>query len=178
MELLHPVIHMVSATGSLPVLPNKCYIAVLTHQDSVNQVERLAEQMQQQPRLVIYTDTEDPASVGVHSYPWVRLVPGSTVIFVTCFGNERKGLLYDLSRTLGHVEDICSMRNKELRIAYNNLPIYFQVNDGIIDQTGFEGLLLQTFLKAGFLKISMEFPWRGVNFHISFNLKDLLECVT
>ena len=121
--------------------------------------------LHQKPGLVLYMDDHDQISLpmlGVHHEPWVRLVPGSRVISVTCSGDGlvRRGLLADLVGSLGHVKEACSMKNKEIRIVHNMLPPSFAVNDGAIDQTTFEGPVLKTFLERFSLRPSFEFAHR------------------
>ena len=100
--------------------------------------------------------------LGVHHEPWVRLVPGSRIISMTCAGDDivRKGLLHDLVGGLGTFKDVCSMKNKEIRIVHNMLPPYFAVNNGTIDQTTLEGPILKTFLERFSLLPSYQFAHR------------------
>ena len=152
MELSHPVLHLTRNTDVLHTLHNKCYIILLSHQDSLGLVEMVANKMSHKPSLVIYIDFLDLASVnslGVHHEPWARYVPGSQIISMTCAGDGivRRGLLFDLHGSLGNVEEACSLRGKELRIAHNMLPPYFAVYNGTIDQTTLESQFLQSFIE-------------------------------
>ena len=122
----------------------------------------MAKDLGQKPCLVIVLDINNEISLhmlGVHHEPWVRLVPGSRIISMTCAGDGivKKGLLYDLAGSLGHVKDACSMKNKEIRIVHNMLPPYFAVNNGTIDQTTLEGPILKTFLERFSLRPSFQF---------------------
>ena len=152
MELSHPVLHLTSNTNILPVPPNNCYIILLSHQDSLTLVEKMSHKISQRPSLVVYIDGPglgSLSSLGVPHEPWVRYVPGSQNISITCAGDGivRRGLLYDLPGSLGNVEESCSLRNKELRIAHNMLPPNFLVHNGTIDQTTLESPFLQTFIE-------------------------------
>ena len=94
--------------------------------------------------------------------------PGSRNISVTCAGDGivRKGLLYDIHGSLGNVEDACSLKNREIRIAHNMLPPYFAVHNGTIDQNNLESPFLQTFLDKFSLRPSFFFAqqaWGSLN---------------
>ena len=151
MDLSHPVLHLTSHSNTLPELHNNCYIILLSNQDSLGLVENVASKMSQRPSLVVYIDGPGltSLSLGIHHEPWVRYVPGSQNISMTCAGDGivRRGLLYDLPGSLGFLEEVCSLRNKEIRIAHNMLPPYFAVYNGTIDKTTLESPFLQTFIE-------------------------------
>ena len=162
MELSTPVVHITSNTISLPLLQNKCYIIFISHKDSLGQVEKVANYIGQKPRLVILIDINDQTSLamlGVHHEPWVRFVPGSSYISMTCSGDGvlRRGLLHDLAGSLGLIKEACSMKNKEIRISYNKGPPYFDINNGIIEHTLLEAPILTTFLEKYSLRPTFSF---------------------
>ena len=66
-----------------------------------------------------------------------------------------RGLLYDLPGSLGNVEEACSLRNKDIRIAHNMLSPNFAVYNGTIDQTTLESPLLQSFIERFSLRPSL-----------------------
>ena len=112
----------------------------------------MANYIGQKPRLVIFIDISNQTSLamlGVHHEPWVRFVPGSSYISMTCSGDGvlRRGLLHDPAGSLGLIKEACSMRNKEIRISYNTGPPYFDINNGIIEHTFLEAPILTTFLE-------------------------------
>ena len=162
MELSHPVVHIASPSDSLPPLNNKCYIMVLSNQNLMEQVEKVAKDLHQRPSLVIFLDFDNQTSLikyGIHQEPWVKIVPGSRVISMTCSGDGivRRGLLHDLTGSLGHIEDVCNMKNKEIRIVHNRLPPFLVVNKGYVDQTTLEASFLTTFLETFSLRPSFNF---------------------
>ena len=161
-EISYPVVHINTTFTTLPIFPNKCYISVLSHQTSLEIMRKIVEHIGHQPSLVVIIDTHQQIQsnmLGEHHEPWVRYVPSSSVITVTCSGDGiiRRGLLWDLKSSLGHFKDVCTMRNKELRIACNVLHPFFVVKDETIDMTTLESPFLQTFLERFSLHPSFHF---------------------
>ena len=159
------MVHIASPSDSLPPLNNKCYIMVLSNKKSMEQVEKVAKDLHQRPSLVIFLDFDNQTSLikyGIHQEPWVKIVPGSRVISMTCSGDGivKRGLLHDLTGSLGHVQDVCSMKNKKIRIAHNMLPPFLVVDKGDIDQTTLEASFLTTFLEKFLLRPSFIFANR------------------
>ena len=130
----------------------------------------MTKKMGQNPSLVVYMGAPDQNNVDLddHHEPWVKYVPGSRTISVTCAGDGivKKGLLYDLPGSLGNIKNTCTVRKKEIRIAHNMLPPYFAVHNGSIDQTNLESPFLQTFLEKFSLRPSFLFAqqvWGSLN---------------
>ena len=58
-----------------------------------------------------------------------------------------RGLLYDLPGSLGNLEEACTLRSKELRIAHNTWQPYFAMEVGSPDNTTMESIFLNTLLE-------------------------------
>ena len=149
-ELVHPSVHI--SPSSSPDLvhryPNKCSIVVLSDLKHVKMVNILARQLNQIPTLVIFLDSQDsiqPKDWGYQHEVWVKYIPGRTDVSFTCpcDVHVHRGVF----RILGHVNDLCSMKNKMIKVAYNMLPPFFAMNNGIINPTTLESAFLKTFLE-------------------------------
>ena len=107
--------------------------------------------MDKVPSMVVYMGKLDHTnlipSIGPFHGPLFEYIPGSPVITVTCHGLVRRGVLYNLSHSLGHVEEMCSMKNKEIKIAYNKSPPFFDVKNQKVESATIEGAVLDTFLE-------------------------------
>ena len=103
------------------------------------------------PSMVVYMGKIDHTTLlnnmGPNHGLLVEYIPGYSHITVTCHGLVRRAVLTNLSLSLGQVEDMCSMRNKEIRIAHNNVPPMFAVNNNEVDSDTLEGAVLDTFLE-------------------------------
>ena len=128
--------------------PNKCSIVVLSDLKHVKMVNILARQLNQIQTLVIFIDSQDaiqPKDWGYRQEVWVKYIPGRTYVSFTCpcDVHVHRGVF----RSLGHVNDLCSMKNKMITVAYNMLPPFFAMNNGIINPTTLESAFLMTFLE-------------------------------
>ena len=128
--------------------PNKCSIVLLSDLKHVKMVNILARQLNQIPTLVIFLDSQDaikPKDWGYRHEVWVKYIPGRTYVSFTCpcDVHVHRGVF----RSLGHVNDLCSMKNKMITVAYNMLPPFFAMNNGIINPTTLESAFLMTFLE-------------------------------
>ena len=103
------------------------------------------------PSMVVYMSKLDHMnlihSTGTYHGLLFEYSPGSPVITAKCHGLVRRGVLHNLSHSLGHVSDMCSMKNKEIRIAYNKSPPLFDVNNQQVDSATLEGAILDTFIE-------------------------------
>ena len=112
---------------------SNCLIPVLSTPEDLTSMSR----MDKVPSMVVYMGKLDPTnlihSIGPFHGPLFENIPGSPVTTVTCNGRVRRGVLYALSQSLGHVEEMCSMKNKEIKIAYNVGGIVFNVNNQEVD---------------------------------------------
>ena len=157
---------MASLDTTLSKYHSNCFIPVLSTSEDLTMVAK----MDQVPNMVVYMGKLDHTNL-IHSIgPYHGLLfeysPGSSVITVTCQGLARQGVLYDLSHSLGHVDDMCSMRNREIRIAYNKSPPLFDVNNLKVDSATLEGAVLDTFLEKYSLRPSFvhgKQRWGGKN---------------
>ena len=123
---------------------SNCFIPVLSAPGDVVMMAK----MDLVPSMVVYLGKLDHSnlihSIGPYHGLWFEYSPWSPVITVTCQGLEKRGVLYALSHSLGHVDDMCSMKNKEIRIAYNKSPPLFTVNNLKVDSATLEGAVLNT----------------------------------
>ena len=125
---------------------------LLSELTSVKMVTFLTSQLNQIPSMVIFIDSQDPILPNDWSYQpvlWVKYIPGRRDVSLTCRGGGQvhRGVWHDMPGSLGHVDTVCNMKNKPIRIAHNMLPPFFAVNNGMIDITTLESIVLKTLLE-------------------------------
>ena len=124
---------------------SNCFIPVLSTPEDLTTMSR----MDQVPSMVVYMGKLDHTnlinSIWPFHRPFFEYIPGSPVITVTCQGLVRQGVLYNLSHSLGYAGDMCSMKNKEIKIAYTIAGPMFSVKNQEMDSNTLEGAVLDTF---------------------------------
>ena len=142
-----PMLQMISFNYTSSGYHSNCLIPVLSTLQDLTTISR----MDQAPSMVVYMGKLDHTnlinSIGPFHGPLFEYFLGSPVITVTCHGLVRQGVLYNLSHSLGHVNEMCSMKNKEIKIAYNIGGIVFSVKNQEVESATLEGAVLDTFLE-------------------------------
>ena len=116
-------------------------------------ISLITRQLNKIPSLTVFIDSQDkitPESWGYQPGLWVKYVPGQAVVSLTCpgAGNAKRGVWHNLQSSLGHIDTVCNMKNKPLRIAYNIWQPYFATADeGELDTTTLESIFLETLLE-------------------------------
>ena len=147
-EIDQPTLQMTSLDNSLSGHHRNCFIFVLSTPEDATMITK----MEQVPSMVLYMGKQDHFNL-IHSPGLLfEYSPGSPVITVTCQGFVRRGVLFALSHSLGPVDDMCSMKNKEIRIAFNKAPPMFDVNEGKVESATLEGAVLDIFLEKNNLR--------------------------
>ena len=123
-------------------------------------VSLLSRQLNQIPSMVILIDSKDIVLAHDWGYQpglWMKYTPGHRAVSLTCpgIGLVQRGVWPDLSASLGGLDTVCNMRNRQLRIAHNTWPPFFAVTEGVIDDTTLESIVIKTFLE----KHSLEPVW-------------------
>ena len=140
-----PILQMTSFNYTSSGYPSNCFIPVLSTPEDLTTISR----MDKAPSMVVYMGKLDHTNlihtIGPFHGPLFEYFPGTPVITVTCHGLVRQGVLYDLSNSLGHVDQMCSMRNKEIKIACNTAEPY--INHQHMESATLEGAVLETFLE-------------------------------
>ena len=129
----------------------------------------LVAMMEQMPTLVVCKGKLD-LTLFLNRVPYhgllIEYLPGRSDITVTCTGLFRRGVLYNLTNSLGHMKDVCRLASREIRIAYNRLPPLFDVINQEVDSTTLEGPFLETFLEKYDLRptfVNANYNWGSKN---------------
>ena len=144
-EIDQPILQMTSFNYTPSGYHSNCLIPVLSTPEDLTTMSM----MDKVPSLVVYMGKLDHTNhihtIGPFHGPLFEYIPGSPVLTVTCHSFVRKGVLYNLSHSLGHVGDMCSMKNREIRIAYTIAGPMFSVNNQKMESNTLEGAVLDTF---------------------------------
>ena len=173
-------------------LPNKCSIILINNpdddktEDILKVVDRITGTIHQIPSfMLVLSDSLKIASTKLEM-PIFSLRQNSNILRFRCAGSTESTRITVGSLRKLKFKDYCSLRGKVLRIAYNNVSPYFQVNADQMDPNSLECLYLQTFISKHRLIPELKFAgmtwgardgstgvWNGVVGMVGYGQSDL-----